>query len=87
MILTSNIISLVLNENHNVRSLEVVDVTQTNITAQILLASLTKAKSWQTLNSLSLTKYNNEEDFGGALKAIGQVSGLNFIFLYLLITV
>ena len=63
-----------MNENHNTRSLEVLDVTQTNITAQMLAASLTKLKSWQVLNSLSLTKYSNEEDFGGALKAIGQVS-------------
>jgi hypothetical protein len=66
-------IELLLNEN-NVRSLEVMDLTQTNISAQMLAASLAKTKSWPSLNSLSLTKYSNEEDFGGALKAIGQVS-------------
>lgn len=67
-------IELLLNENNNVRSLEVMDLTQTNISAQMLAASLAKTRSWPSLNSLSLTKYSNEEDFGGALKAIGQVA-------------
>lgn len=63
-----------MNENNNVRSLEVMDVTQTTLSAQMLAASLAKTRSWPTLKSLSLTKYSNEEDFGTALKAIGQVS-------------
>jgi len=65
---------LLLNENGNISSLEVLDLTQTNITAQLLAASLAKSKPWTSLNSLSLTKYSNEEEFGGALKTIGQVS-------------
>lgn len=68
-----------MNENNNVRSLEVMDLTQTNISAQMLAASLAKTKSWPSLNSLSLTKYSNEEDFGGALKAIGQVSRIRWL--------
>jgi hypothetical protein len=65
--------SLLLNENLNIRSLEVLDLTQTSITAQLLASTVAKNRPWTTLKSLSLTKYSNEEDFGAALKTVGQV--------------